>query len=78
MSRSGFFARFADLVGEPPHSYLTRWRMHLAARALRSESASTGEIADRVGYTSEGAFSKAFKRLLGITPSEYRRAAVLA
>jgi AraC-like DNA-binding protein len=76
MSRSVFFDRWTRLVGEPPAQYLARWRMHLAARLLREESgASVAEIADRVGYGSEAAFSKAFKRLVGAAPSDYRRAA---
>lgn len=73
MSRSSFFERFTALVGEPPAQYVARWRMHLAARWLREESASVAEIADRVGYASEAAFSKAFKRLVGAPPSDYRR-----
>lgn len=76
MSRSGFSARFTELVGEPPAQYLTRWRIHLAERALRSEPATVAEIASRVGYGSEVAFSKAFKRFTGSPPGEYRRAAV--
>lgn len=74
MSRSSFFARFTELVGTPPHRYLTLWRMHTAANFLRSEPLSVAEIAERVGYSSEGAFSKAFKRLVGLAPSKYRQA----
>ncbi len=73
MSRSGFFARFSELVGEPPTRYATRWRMHLAAQALTREGASLGEVASRIGYSTEGAFSKAFKRFTGMAPGEYRR-----
>jgi AraC-like DNA-binding protein len=73
MSRSAFAARFADLVGEPPLTYLTRWRMGQAARMLRTESASIAEIAGRVGYEAEAAFNKAFKRWNGIPPGAYRR-----
>jgi AraC-like DNA-binding protein len=75
LSRSGLFDRFSTLVGEPPTRYLTRWRMHLASVALRTERLSVAEVASRVGYTSESAFSKAFKRITGTTPSAYRRAA---
>lgn len=76
MSRSAFFPRFRELVGEPPASYLVRWRMHLAARALSEDPGpSLGELADRVGYQSEAAFAKAFKRCVGQSPGEYRRRA---
>ena len=74
MSRSSLFARFSELVGEPPTQYLTEWRMHLAKVELRDDELGMAEIADRVGYASEGAFSKAFKRTVGISPSEYRMA----
>ena len=73
MSRSAFAARFSELVGEPPLTYLTRWRMSKAARLLRSGTAGVGEIADRVGYEAEAAFSKAFKRWSGAAPGAYRR-----
>jgi len=73
MSRSAFFARFTELVGEPPWSYLTRWRMFLAAVELRDGSQSMSNIASRVGYATEAAFSKAFKRFFGIPPAHYRR-----
>jgi AraC-like DNA-binding protein len=75
MSRSGFFARFSALVGMPPKQYLTQWRMHVAARCLRREDSTVAEVAWRVGYASEGAFSRAFKRILGLAPSDYRRLA---
>lgn len=74
MSRSSFFARFSELVGEPPTQYLTHWRMHLAKHQLRQGEYSLAEIADHVGYASEAAFSKAFKRTVGRSPSEYRMA----
>ena len=74
MSRSSLFARFSELVGEPPTQYLTSWRMHLAKLELRRDELGMAQIADRVGYASEGAFSKAFKRTLGVSPSEYRLA----
>jgi AraC-like DNA-binding protein len=72
MSRSAFAARFTELVGEPPMTYLTRWRMLRAARLLKTE-ASTSTIADLLGYESEVAFRKAFKREMGIPPAQYRR-----
>lgn len=74
MSRSAFAARFAQLVGEPPLTYLTRWRMQKASRLLRGGHASIGEVAARVGYEAEAAFSKAFKRWIGVAPGAYRRA----
>jgi AraC-like DNA-binding protein len=75
MSRSTFAGRFAELVGEPPLHYLTRWRMQKAAALLRDGQATLADIADRVGYESEAAFSKAFKRWVGTAPGAYRRAA---
>lgn len=73
MSRSAFAARFTELVGEPPLTYLTRWRIQLAAFWLRQDDLSLAEIAERAGYTSVFAFSKAFKRLTGISPGAYQR-----
>lgn len=75
MSRSTFAGRFAELVGEPPLHYVTRWRMQKAAALLREGSATLSDIADRVGYESEAAFSKAFKRWVGTAPGAYRKAA---
>jgi AraC-like DNA-binding protein len=75
MSRSAFSERFKTLVGEPPLSYLARWRLHCAARMLRSSNAKLAQVARRVGYESEVAFHKAFKRLVGASPGEYRRQA---
>lgn len=72
MSRSAFAARFTALVGEPPLTYLTRWRMRLAAGLLREDVPLT-EVAERVGYESEAAFSVAFKRERGVPPGQYRR-----
>ena len=73
MSRSPFAARFTTLVGEPPLTYVTRWRMSLAAGYLRSDSLAVSEVADRVGYKSAAALSKAFKRCFGLAPGTYRR-----
>jgi AraC-like DNA-binding protein len=75
LSRSSFSARFTRLVGEAPLSYLTRWRMHLAAGWLHHEDATLAEMAERIGYESEAAFSKAFKRHHGVAPGAYRRRA---
>jgi AraC-like DNA-binding protein len=75
MSRSTFAGRFTELVGEPPLHYVTRWRMQKAAGLLREGRATLADIADRVGYESEAAFSKAFKRWVGSAPGAYRKAA---
>jgi AraC-like DNA-binding protein len=73
MSRSVFSDRFTALVGAPPLLYLTRWRMHLAARWLREDRSSLGEVATRLGYESEPSFSRAFKRHIGVPPGAMRR-----
>lgn len=75
MSRSAFASRFTRLVGEPPLHYVTRWRMQKAAGLLREGRSTLAEIAEQVGYESETAFSKAFKRAVGSSPGAYRRAA---
>src|SRR5690606_29215555 len=73
MSRSAFAARFVRLVGEPPLYYLTRVRMQKAAAMLRDGWVSTAQIAESVGYVSDTAFCKAFKRAFGQSPGAYRR-----
>jgi AraC-like DNA-binding protein len=73
MSRSAFAARFKAKVGQSPLDYLTRWRMFRAAHLLRSGDDAVGAIAGRVGYASEPAFNKAFKRVVGEAPGAYRR-----
>jgi AraC-like DNA-binding protein len=75
MSRSAFAVRFNRLVGEPPLHYLTRWRMQKAQRLLRDGRATLSDVAASVGYDSEAAFSKAFKRAVGAAPGTYRRQA---
>jgi AraC-like DNA-binding protein len=75
MSRSAFSARFSELVGEPAMQYVTRWRMHVGLHALKDEGATVGELADRLGYRSEAAFARAFKRVMGTPPGAARRAA---
>jgi AraC-like DNA-binding protein len=72
LSRSAFSARFTELVGEPPMTYLTRWRMLRAKRLLKNEIRME-TIADLLGYESEAAFRKAFKREIGIPPAQYRK-----
>ena len=73
LSRSVLAERFAHLVGVPPMQYLAQWRIQLAASLLRASNASLAEIAERVGYGSEAALSRAFKRQVGVAPSFYRR-----
>jgi AraC-like DNA-binding protein len=73
-SRSAHAERFAHLVGEPPMHYLARWRLQLAARLLSDARAKVSSVAAQVGYDSEAAFSRAFKRLVGRSPSTWRSA----
>jgi AraC-like DNA-binding protein len=73
MSRSAFAARFTALVGEPAMQYVTRWRMHVAVDWLKQDGAPLGELAGRLGYQSEAAFSRAFKRFIGVSPGVVRR-----
>ncbi|MGC5015444.1 AraC family transcriptional regulator [Streptosporangium sp. DT93] len=75
LSRAAFSRRFTALIGRPPLSYLTWWRMTVAARLLRETDAVLGEVAGRVGYASEFAFAAAFKREYGVAPGAYRREA---
>ncbi|WP_268744329.1 helix-turn-helix domain-containing protein [Leptolyngbya sp. Heron Island J] len=75
MARSAFSARFTELVGQPAMGYLTRWRMQLAHTLLCDTSLPIAAIADRVGYESEAAFSRAFKRLYSAPPGSMRRTA---
>lgn len=74
MSRSGFAARFNELLGESPGQYLTRWRIQLASQRLRDTQDSIASIAASVGYGSESAFSRAFKREAGRGPADFRKA----
>jgi AraC-like DNA-binding protein len=74
MSRSGFSARFTHLVGEPAMRYLTRWRMQLARLQLQETSEPLVVLADRLGYRSEAAFCRAFKREFGVAPGSVRYA----
>lgn len=73
MSRSAFAARFTELVGEPAMQYVARWRMQLAMLSLQEGNEALGELAARLGYQSEAAFSRAFKRFLGVSPGSVRR-----
>jgi AraC-like DNA-binding protein len=73
LSRSSLAERFTQFVGGPPMQYLTNWRMQLAANHLLSGMESVAAIANRVGYESEAAFSRAFKKAVGTPPSEWRK-----
>jgi AraC-like DNA-binding protein len=77
MSRTSFAERFRAVAGTPPLTYLSRWRMLLAQRALRDPDARVGAIAADLGYGSDSAFSTAFKREVGESPLQYRRRAEL-
>jgi AraC-like DNA-binding protein len=73
MSRTSLATRFARLVGEPVLHYVTRCRMQRATAYLRATAASMGQVAERVGYESEAAFKRAFKRRVGLAPGAFRR-----
>jgi AraC-like DNA-binding protein len=73
MSRSIFALKFRETVGETPMEYLTRWRMLLAGDRLKNSSDSLSAIASSLGYESESAFGKAFKRVMGCSPRQYSR-----
>lgn len=77
-SRATLSRRFTQQVGEPPMTYLTRWRMTLAAAALEDTEDTVAHIAGQLGYDSEFAFSRAFKRIRGTAPSRHRAAAAAA
>ncbi|MCW5715617.1 MAG: AraC family transcriptional regulator [Bauldia sp.] len=72
MSRSAFMDRFTTLVGIPPIRYLTQWRLRTARHRLREQHISVGQLAHDVGYESEEAFSRAFKREFGVSPGRWR------
>ena len=73
MSRAGFAARFKAMIGESPMQYVTRGKMHLALTWLKEEDTPLSELALRLGYQSEAAFSRAFKRIMGVAPGGIRR-----
>jgi len=73
LSRSALHERFVELAGQAPMQYLTNWRMQLASRLLRDTQSSVASIALEVGYDSEAAFSRAFKRSVGAPPASWRR-----
>ncbi len=73
LSRSALADHFTRLIGVPPMSYLASWRMQVATQNLRNTSASLAQVADKVGYSSEAAFSRAFKKAFGTAPATWRR-----
>jgi AraC-like DNA-binding protein len=73
LSRSALADRFLRLIGVPPMHYLVNWRMQVASQMLRSTSASLAQVAETVGYDSEAAFSRAFKKVIGTAPATWRR-----
>jgi AraC-like DNA-binding protein len=73
LSRSALADRFIRLIGVPPMHYLASWRMQVATQKLRTTSASLAQIAETVGYDSEAAFSRAFKKAFGSAPATWRR-----
>jgi AraC-like DNA-binding protein len=78
VSRASLARRFNELVGEPPMSFLTGWRIALAADLLREPGATVGSVAHQVGYSSAFALSTAFKRVRGVSPQQHRLRAVAA
>jgi AraC-like DNA-binding protein len=73
LSRSALAQRFTELLGQPPMQYLARWRMQIAAQELLIGSKSLAAVAEQIGYESEAAFSRAFKREFGMPPAGWRR-----
>ena len=74
LSRSSLHERFVHFIGQPPMHYLAQWRMQVAAGLLRDTSAKLVAVALDVGYESEAAFSRAFKRVAGVSPGSWRKA----
>ena len=72
MSRSAFVDRFTTLIGMPPIRYLTIWRLQTAKRNLRESRKTIAQLAQEVGYGSDEAFSRAFKREFGLSPARWR------
>jgi AraC-like DNA-binding protein len=72
VSRAALARRFAELVGEPPMSYLTNWRLAVAADLLREPDTTIAAVAHQVGYSSAFALSAAFKRVRGVSPRDHR------
>ena len=75
MSRAALAARFMHLVGHAPMEYLTLWRMQIAARLLADGCMKVAGVSREVGYDSEAAFSRAFKKIVGRSPAAWREGA---
>jgi len=73
LSRSALHDRFVQFLGQPPMQYLASWRIQVGARLLRESSRVVADIALEVGYDSEAAFARAFKRIVGVPPAAWRR-----
>jgi AraC-like DNA-binding protein len=73
LSRSALHERFAEMIGQPPMQYLANWRMQVGAALLRNTNATVASVAQDVGYDSEAAFARAFKRLVGTSPAAWRK-----
>ena len=73
LSRSVLAERIMQFVGIPPMQYLAKWRMQIAAELLTGSNVNVGTIAAQIGYESEAAFSRAFKKMIGVPPSAWRR-----
>ncbi len=76
MSRTAFNLFFRETVGCAPGEYLMQWRMRLACRWLETSQLMVGQIVDRLGYQSETAFFRAFRRQTGMSPGQYREQAI--
>jgi transcriptional regulator GlxA family with amidase domain len=73
LSRSALADRFIRMIGVPPMHYLGSWRMQVASERLRTTAGSLVQVAESVGYDSEAAFSRAFKKTFGVAPATWRR-----
>jgi AraC-like DNA-binding protein len=73
LSRSALAQRFSDFLGQPPMQYLARWRLQIAAQQFRDGAKSLADVAEQVGYDSQAAFNRAFKREFGMPPASWRR-----
>lgn len=76
LSRSALAQRFSDFLGQPPMQYLARWRLQIAAQQLRDGKKSLADVAEHVGYDSEAAFNRAFKREFGMPPATWRKSEI--
>ncbi|MFZ4508314.1 MAG: helix-turn-helix transcriptional regulator [Fimbriimonas sp.] len=76
LSRSSFAERFTAATGTSPADYVTNWRMHRASKLIRQQGATIYAVALSVGYTSEAAFARAFRRVVGVSPGKFARTPV--